>query len=149
MRTAFLYLLLLSLTACASGEATDPKLEEAAALHDKALQAEEALRPLLDSLEQRHNQISIQGRALTEAERSFVQSVSALQQRFERWKEERIEVPGHEHTHDHDHDHGHGHTHGKKMPEATPEHMLNIQRESLDSILVLKGEAEVLVKENL
>jgi len=57
-------------------------------------------------------------------------------------------VPGHEHAHDHDHDHdpSHDHTHGKKMPEATPEHMLNIQRESLDSILVLKSEAEELLK---
>lgn len=146
MRNILFFFLLLTMAACASGEPADPKLEEAATLHDKALQAEEALRPLLDSLEQRHNQISIQGRALTEAERSFVQSVSALQQRFERWKEERIEVPGHEHAHHHDHDHGHGHTHGRKMPEATPEHMLNIQRESLDSILVLKGEAEALLK---
>ena len=149
MRSTFIYFLLLTLTACASGESKDPRLEEAAALHDKALQAEEALRPLLDSLEQRHNQISIQGRALTEAEQSFVQSVSALQQRFERWKEERMEVPGHEHTHDHDNGQGHDHTDGKKMPEATPEHMLNIQRESLDSILALKGEAEVLVNEKL
>lgn len=146
MRNILFFFLLLTMAACASGEPADPKLEEAAALHEEALEAEEALRPLLDSLEQRHNQISIQGRALTEAERSFVQSVSALQQRFERWKEERIEVPGHEHAHHHDHDHGHGHTHGRKMPEATPEHMLNIQRESLDSILVLKGEAEGLLQ---
>ncbi|NBC06949.1 MAG: hypothetical protein GVY26_07130 [Bacteroidetes bacterium] len=149
MRNTLFFFLLLTLTACASGEPTDPKLEKAAALHEKALQTEEALRPLLDSLEQRHNQISVQGRALTEKEQSFVKSVSQLQQRYAQWKEERIEVPGHEHAHDHDHDHSHDHTHGKKMPEATPEHMLNIQRESLDSILVLRGEAEVLVNENL
>lgn len=133
MKDTLLYLLLLTLTTCASVETTNPKLEEAA-----ALQAEEALRPLLDILEQRHNQISIQGRAPTETERSFVQSLSALQQRFERWKKERIEVPGYKHAHEHDH--------GKKMSEAIPEHMLNIQRESLDSILVLKGEAEALLK---
>lgn len=145
MRSTLFYFLLLTLTACASGEATDPKLEEAAALHEEALETEEALRPVLDSLKQRHNQISIQGRALTEKEQSFVKSVSQLQQRYAQWKEERIEVPGHEHAHDHDHDHSHDHTHGKKMPEATPEHMLNIQRESLDSILVLKQEAEALL----
>ncbi|KGE86977.1 MAG: hypothetical protein ACE362_10795 [Phaeodactylibacter xiamenensis] len=146
MRSTLFFFLLLTLTACASGEPTDPKLEEAASLHEKALQSEEALRPLLDSLEQRHNQMSVQGRALTEAEQSFLQSVSKLQQRYAQWKEERIEVPGHEHAHHHDHDHDHDHTHGKKMPEATPDHMLNIQRESLDSILVLKEEAETLLK---
>jgi DNA repair exonuclease SbcCD ATPase subunit len=146
MRNTLFFFLLLTLTACASGEPTDPKLEEAASLHEKAMEAEEALRPMLERLEQRHNQISVQGRALTAEEQSFLQSVSQLQQRFAQWKEDRIEVPGHEHAHHHGHDHGHGHTHGKKMPEATPEHMLNIQRESLDSILVLKGEAEALLK---
>jgi hypothetical protein len=146
MRNTLFFFLLLTLTACASGEPTDPKLEEAASLHEKAMEAEEALRPMLERLEQRHNQISVQGRALTAEEQSFLQSESQLQQRFAQWKEERIEVPGHEHAHHHGHDHGHGHTHGKKMPEATPEHMLNIQRESLDSILVLKGEAEALLK---
>ncbi|MCR9098752.1 MAG: hypothetical protein NXI25_02300 [bacterium] len=146
MRNILFLFLLLTLTACASGEPADPKLEEAAVLHEEALQAEEALRPMLERLEHRHNQIRVQGRALTAEEQSFLQSVSQLQQRFAQWKEERIEVPGHEHAHHHDHDHGHGHTHGKKMPEATPEHMLNIQRESLDSILVLKGAAEALFK---
>ena len=145
MRNSLFYFLLLTLTACASSEATDPLLEEAAALHEKGLQAEEALRPLLDSLEQRHNQISVQGRALTEAEKAFLQSAQQLQQRYQRWSDERIEVPGFEHAHDHDHDHDHDHTHGKKMPEATPEHMRNIQQESLDSILVLEAEAEALL----
>jgi DNA repair exonuclease SbcCD ATPase subunit len=146
MRSTLFFFLLLTLTACVSGDSADPKLEEAAGLHEKGMEAEEALRPLLETLEKQQNQINIQGRALTDEEKSFVQSVSQLQQRFVQWKEERIEVPGHEHAHHHDHDHGHGHTHGKKMPEATPEHMLNIQRESLDSILVLKGEAEALLK---
>jgi len=145
MRNSLFYFLLLTLTACASSEATDPLLEEAAALHEKGLQAEEALRPLLDSLEQRHNQISVQGRALTEAEKAFLQSAQQLQQRYQRWSDERIEVPGFEHAHDHEHDHEHDHTHGKKMPEATPEHMRNIQQESLDSILVLEAEAEALL----
>jgi ABC-type Zn2+ transport system substrate-binding protein/surface adhesin len=145
MRNSLFYFLLLTLTACASSEATDPLLEEAAALHEKGLQAEEALRPLLDSLEQRHNQISVQGRALTEAEKAFLQSTQQLQQRYQRWSDERIEVPGFEHAHDHEHDHDHDHTHGKKMPEATPEHMRNIQQESLDSILVLEAEAEALL----
>ena len=145
MRNSLFYFLLLTLTACASSEATDPLLEEAAALHEKGLQAEEALRPLLDSLEQRHNQISVQGRALTEAEKAFLQSAQQLQQRYQRWSDERIEVPGFEHAHDHEHDHDHDHTHGKKMPEATPEHMRNIQQESLDSILVLEAEAEALL----
>ena len=145
MRNSLFYFLLLTLTACASSEATDPLLEEAAALHEKGLQAEEALRPLLDSLEQRHNQISVQGRALTASEEAFLQSAQQLQQRYQRWSDERIEVPGFEHAHDHEHDHEHDHTHGKKMPEATPEHMRNIQRESLDSILVLEAEAEALL----
>ena len=143
MRNSLFYFLLLTLTACASSEATDPLLEEAAALHEKGLQAEEALRPLLDSLEQRHNQISVQGRALTASEEAFLQSTQQLQQRYQRWSDERIEVPGFEHAHDHEHEHDH--THGKKMPEATPEHMRNIQQESLDSILVLEAEAEALL----
>lgn len=147
MRNTIFFFLLLTLAACASGEPTDPKLEEAASLHEQGMKAEEALRPMIESLEQQANQINIQGRELTDQEQAFAKSVSTLKQRYEQWKEDRIEVPGHEHAHhDHDHDHGHDHTHGKKMPEATPDHMLNIQRESLDSILVLKEEAEALLK---
>jgi len=33
------------------------------------------------------------------------------------------------------------------MPEATPEHMRNIQQESLDSILVLLEDAQALLKQ--
>ncbi|NRA50102.1 MAG: hypothetical protein HRU12_13290 [Phaeodactylibacter sp.] len=144
MRSTLFFFLLLAVSACSSGEHSDPKLEKAASLHKEGIQAEETLSPLLDELEQQMNQINIQGKELSDEEQSFIQSASRLQERFVQWKEERIEVPGHEHHHDHDHDHDH--THGKKMPEATPDHMLNIQRESLESILTIKKEVEALLR---
>ena len=144
MRSILFFFLLLAVSACSSGEHSDPKLEEAASLHKEGMQAEEGLRPMIESLEQQLNQVSVQGKELTEEEQSFVQTATKLKARYEQWKEERIEVPGHEHHHDHDH--GHDHTHGKKMPEATPDHMLNIQRESLESILTIKKEVEALLR---
>lgn len=147
MRILSICFLWLAAVACGSVEKANPLLEEAAGLYEQALSEEEALQPLLDRLEQLHNRLSVQGRELTSAEQSFMENVGTLQARYAQWKEERIEVPGFGHAHHHHHDgEGHGHTHGKKMPEATPEHMLNIQRESLEGALAMKAEAEALLK---
>ncbi len=146
MRILPICFLWLAAVACSSGEKTNPLLEEAASLYEQALSEEEAFQPLLNSLEQQYNRLSVQGRALTSAEQSFLENVSTLQARYAQWREDRIEVPGFGHAHHHHDGHEHEHTHGKKMPEATPEHMLNIQRESLEGVLAMKAEAEALLK---
>lgn len=70
-----------------------------------------------------------------------------FKQCYEQWKEEWIEVFGYEYVYyDYDYDYGYDYIYGKKMLEVILDYMLNIQWESLDSILVLKEEVEVLFK---
>ncbi|MCB9267632.1 MAG: hypothetical protein H6558_21625 [Lewinellaceae bacterium] len=146
MKNSLIFLLLFTASACSSGEKADPQLEQAAAVHEEAMKIEEEARGKLDSLLQLKNSINVQGRALTEAEQAFVREINGLEGRFQAWAESLIEVPGYEHDHDHEHGHDHHH-HGKKAPEVTPGHMLNIQQEFRDSIAVLRQEAERLLAE--
>ena len=67
-------------------------------------------------------------------------NLNSIKKRLQNWNKNLVEVPGFEHAHDHS-DHDHDHDHGSKF-EATPEDMLNIQQEFLDSIQVIQKDLE-------
>ncbi len=114
-------------TSCNSGEEVDPILKDAFAIHQEALRIEQTVQRQLDSF-----QISADTEIL-------------LRARLEQWDEQLVEVPGfeHEHHHAHDHDHDHG-----SSPKVTPEHMLAIQQESLDSIRTIQRDLDRQIRRN-
>jgi len=118
-------------TSCNSGEEVDPILKDAFAIHQEAVRIEQTVQRQLDSF-----QIS--------AEKEL-----NLRARLEQWDEQLVEVPGfeHEHHHGHDHDHDHDHDHGSS-PKVTPEHMLAIQQESLDSIRTIQRDLDRQIRRN-
>lgn len=116
-------------TSCNSGEEVDPLLKDAFAIHQEAVRIEQTVQRQLDSF-----QIS--------AEKEL-----NLRARLEQWDEQLVEVPGFEHEHHHGHDHDHDHDHGSS-PKVTPEHMLAIQQESLDSIRTIQRDLDRLIRRN-
>jgi len=141
---------LFALNSC-TGEQKDPKLEQAAALHNEAVEREQLARKKLDSLQSHKQQLVADSTALLEKQQGFIRSLDQLNLDIDNWSNNLIEVPGfehhHHHGHDHSHDHDHHHDHGKKQPEVTPEHMLNIQREFRDSIMAIQQRADKLLRE--
>lgn len=103
------------LASCSSNDKTDPLLQEAFAIHQEAMKLHKDVKAELEKGD------------LLEADRNKLES------RLSGWNERIVEVPGFEHDHHHDHDHDHDHDHGPAT-KVTPEHMLAIQQESLDSI---------------
>ena len=140
----FKYSLLLLFFAYACGtheHAEDDKvLKEAAKIHLDAIAIEKTVKPKLDELIQRKNQLAVQGRELTLEEQNFIAKIDNLQASYNFWEENHVEVPGAEHDHDHHHDHGHDHHHHDHSPqlEVLPADMLIIQKEFRDSILSIQ-----------
>ena len=125
------YTILLSLSlglilgACANEKKNDPILEEAFQLHQQAMTVEREVRAQLDKLP------------------ANTPVADRLRSRHKTWSENLVEVPGfeHEHHHDHGHDHAHDHDHDHgPTTEVTPEHMLAIQQEFLDSIRAIQSD---------
>ena len=145
--TKLIFLCLLILTAnCGGTSEEDQKLlEEAASIHQQAIEIEEKIKPKMEALIQRKNQINIQGRALTDAEIAFVEKVEQLQTSYDYWEENHVEVPGFEHDHHgHEgHDHDHDHDHGNQL-KVTAADMLLIQKEFRDSISAIQQKVEKL-----
>jgi len=116
------------LGACANEKKNDPLLEEAFSLHQQAMKVESEVRTQLDMLPPN------------------TPAADRLRSRHQAWSENLVEVPGfeHEHDHDHAHDHAHGHDHDHHhhgpTTKVTPEHMLAIQQEFLDSIRVIQSD---------
>lgn len=112
-------------TGCNSGEDVDPLLKDAFAIHQEAMRIEQSVQRQLDSFH-------------ISADKEIF-----LRARLEQWEEQLVEVPGFEHEHDHDHDHDHG-----SSPKVTPEHMLAIQQESLDSIRTIQRDLDRQIRRN-
>lgn len=143
----FFFLLSLAALYSCTGEQQDPMLEQAAAIHNEAVEIEQLTRKKLDSLQRHKQQLVTESGALPAMEQEFIRSLDQLKQDIDSWSNNLIEVPGFEHHHHHGHDHSHDdHDHGKKQPEVTPEHMLNIQREFRDSIIAIRQRADGLLR---
>ena len=147
--TFFLFFALFLLAACGSNHThqdDDKDLLKAATLHQDAIDVEKIVKPKLDGLVQKKNSLNIQGRALTEAEMSFVRQVETLEDNYRYWTENHVEVPGHGHDghdHGHGHDHDHDHDHGAQL-EVSSADMLIIQQEFKDSIQAIQKRIELL-----
>ncbi|MCB0640857.1 MAG: hypothetical protein KDC44_04420 [Phaeodactylibacter sp.] len=129
-------LILLSGIFLSCGHSGSPKTEQlykAAALHQQAIDIDEAVQKELDQLISLKNQINVQARSLSPEEMAFVASVEQLQQRHAYWEENHVEVPGFEHEGHEGHDHHH---HGPGL-ELTPADQLIVQQEFVDSILAI------------
>jgi ABC-type Zn2+ transport system substrate-binding protein/surface adhesin len=150
-RNLFSIFFLVSLMiACQSSETTDAALEEAGRIHMEAVELDKNVHPKVDAAIERKNQLAVQGRELTEAERQFIQQVESIENSYAYWEENHVEVPGFEHDdHDHDHDHhdhaGHDHDHSHAAPlDVTPADMLIIQQEFRDTLLSIQARLEQL-----
>ena len=129
------------------GESAEHKLlHEAHDIHMEAFKIKQAVEPQLEQLVQRSNSIQIQGRALTEEEIKFTESVNTLVQQLEFWKENHLEVPGFEHEeHDHSaHDHDHEHGSSFNLPASD---MLLLQKEFRDSIVAIQQRVNSLLEQ--
>ena len=138
MKQLLILLGFLSMVACQSST-PDQALQEAADLHNKAIQVEKKVKPQMDQLSQLKNALAVQQRTLTESEQSFVDYVTQIETLYRYWEENHVEVPGYGHEgHDHhDHAHDHDHDHGPAL-ELSSEDMLIVQREFRDSILQIE-----------
>ena len=105
---------------------TDPQLEQAFQFHQQAIDVNKAIQEQLQSADQ------------------YDPKTNALRQRLAVWEENLVEVPGFEHEHDHGGAHHHHHHHNSG-PEVTPEHMLNIQKEFLDSIRAIQEDLQLIL----
>lgn len=117
----------------ACGHKHDPVLEEAAAIHNEAVDVEGTISDRIAQLIDQRNGLATQGRELTEEEWAFASAVDRIESTYGWWQENHVEVPGY---HDHDHSKCDGH-HGPGL-EVASEDMLLIQKEFRDSILVLQ-----------
>ncbi len=122
----FLILVLFGLQSC--GDRQDDPLEAAGEVHLRVLDAERRFLSAMDSLESRQHR-----------------RIQNLQDRYANWKANLIEVPGLEH--DHSHAGGHHHDHASTDPQLTPEELLLVQRELLDTIRTLQRQASQLVSD--
>jgi len=147
---SFIFLISLSafLISCTGGKKSvdDPILKEAFALHMEATEIEKKLSPLIDDLRNQKNGIQIQGRALSEEEMKFMDTVNNIEKIFSTWTDYRVEVPGFEHGHNHDgHQHHAGCNH-KNDVQLTPQQMLEVQQESLKEIKDVKAKIDGMLK---
>lgn len=101
---------------CLGATKNDPKLQEAFEIHKQSLDVAKQSKALLNNLER-----GDANRVLFDAQ-------------LKQWQENIIEVPGFEHDHDHDHDHHH---HNVRY-DLSPEDMLEVQKEMLDSIQAIQ-----------
>ncbi|HMN91026.1 MAG TPA: hypothetical protein PKD70_07795 [Saprospiraceae bacterium] len=150
MKHLSLILTISTLIACGqASKKENPILAEAAEIHAQAMRIEQTMKPNLEALIQIKNNLNIQGRALTSQEQDLITQIELLAARYAYWEENHVEVPGHEH-HDHadhahhDHDHHHGHHHNANL-DLSPQDMLLVQREFLDSIRVISQSVEQLL----
>ena len=123
----------------------DELLDEAAKIHNEAVQIEQQIKDKITTLNQQANNLKVQGRELEANEISFIEQVNNLNASYNYWQENHVEVPGHDDHdhHGHDHGHDHDHDHGPAL-EISPEDMLLIQKEFKDSILSIKNRVETI-----
>ncbi len=117
-------LLFVFVYGCSDSTKKDPTLEKAFQVHQQSLKTAKEARELLEKIPAKD------------------ESVSRIQSRLENWNENLIEVPGFEHEHNHEDGDHHHHHHGGSRPtmDLSPEDMLAVQQQLLDTILAIKKE---------
>jgi len=114
-------LLLVFICGCSESSKKDPTIEKAFQIHKQSLATAKEARELLEKIPAEDD------------------SVSSIQSRMENWNENLIEVPGFEHEHDHE-DVDHHHHVSRPTMDLSPEEMLAVQQQLLDTILAIKNE---------
>jgi ABC-type nickel/cobalt efflux system permease component RcnA len=146
MRKLYLLPMLALLWACGGHSEKDEALtKEALAHHEAAMSTEKELKILLaevgalkttlaalkDSLSADSTRATTIGGTLAELEK--------VETDYAAWAKAIVEVPGHEHAHEHGDGHDHDHDHAPV--QATPEQMVDIQREIKENVLKIKQAA--------
>ena len=108
------FLMAWLLAACTAKE--NPAQKQSIELHEQALAIGKAVEQKLA--------------AFTTSDSILLDSIEVLKADLELWESNLIEVPGHDHDH---HGHDHNHDHGSQ-PDLTPEMMLEVQKELLETI---------------
>jgi len=120
---SFLMFLSLAFIGCKGhSHPQDPKMKQAFEIHEQYLEVAKKSRELLQNLPPDDSLSDM------------------LNTQLDQWSENIIEVPGFEHEHHHDHDghHPHHHHNDDAYSHLTPDDMLAVQQELLDSVQVIK-----------
>lgn len=146
MLVSGLFAFLLLSSSCQRGNSSEAQLlSQAAALHQEALRIDQEVKPQLEELIQQSNSIQIQGRALSGEEIRRVEAIDAVRSSYAWFENNHVEVPGHDHDHGDHAGHDHDHDHGAEL-ELTPEDMLAVQQEFLDSIKSIRARVALLLQ---
>lgn len=144
-RMKFMYVmsLLVWLCACGGPSAKEEALtKEALGHHEAAMTAEKQVKELMVELGKlKPALISLKDSLAADPDRlakvtQSLETMDKVEADFAAWAKNIVEVPGHEHQHEHGegHDHDHDHT----PVQATPEQMVDIQRETKDNVIRIK-----------
>ncbi len=139
MRRVTFFFALFGLLFLVSCSKPDPKMQEAFEIHSQALEVQERLKPVMKELIQRSNNIQVQGRALTDQEISFSESVISLGASYDEWNKNHIVVPGFEKHHKCDGNHDHA-----PPLKLTGDEMISVQKEFLEKITEMEKQALAL-----
>ena len=113
----WIFILFLVQEGCQGPSNKDPKLKEAFEVHEQYVKVATESLKLLDNLPAENV------------------SRQKLNLKLEQWGENIIEVPGF--PHNHNHAFGHHHHHGVQI-QLSPEEMLDVQKELLDSVIAIR-----------
>lgn len=138
----FLFTATAILTSCSKAP-QDPLLQEAFMYHTEAIELEKSLQSVIGELNAKKSTIQLAGDELEETDMKFIDVTNRIEKSYERWKENRIEVPGFEHAHNHSHDCSHHHH--KSSVQLTPQQMMEVQKESMKNIGDMLKKAESIL----
>ena len=124
------------LVSCNTSSSTASISPQAIAIHEEAVKMKEEVMPLLEELIQRRNQLSVQGRALTQEEKNYIDSVYALEGSFQEWTEKQVDASGQTVSGE-----------GQALQLSSPK-MLTLQQQQRDAIARLKESVMELSKRN-
>ncbi len=126
-------LLLALITWACSSSGEREVLQEAARVHDEALDIAHRTALMISQIKQLEDRLPQAGR----------DSLQAVAEGLGEWYEVVVEVPGHEHREgDHDHHHGHSHHHTEApnyLEALSPQGVLEVQMELRREVEHLRG----------
>lgn len=127
----FAIVLISLFTIMACNEAKDPKLAEAAQLHNEATQMQAGIEQQIEGIDSLKNILTEKRKTLTDAAAlaridSTTAALTSVAVSMEEWENNLIEVPGMAHEH---HEGEHHHHEHKKAPDMSADQMLQVQKE--------------------
>lgn len=124
------------LMACSN--VSEDLIKRAGEVHDLSVKISEHVENKIDAIEV--HALSTEG----VEQQALLDSVTQLNSDLAEWRNNLIEVPGHEHHHDHNHNHGHHH---QSASGLTPQMILEIQREINQQIIQLNIRSQRILDE--